>query len=174
MKPPLLLSRANDRRPIRLAGFLDCDRHLYVRYGDPTSVLTANAEDGGNERTVVSFPEGIILRDPQFSPDGNAVYFIKMERKDGVEYWSLNHVDLRSNAQEVVIPAQRERIAEIAFVGSTNALIMNAVDPVTNATQLFYVSLPGGRLTRVTNDLNSYFGVSVDRAGTQIVSALAW
>ncbi len=149
----------------------DGKRILYVRYGEPTSILTANSDDGGDERPILSFPEGVILRDPQFSPDGSYVYFIKMERKDGVEYWSLNHVDIRSGAQAVVIPDQRERIAEIAFVGRSNALIMNAADPITNATQLFYVSLPDGKLTRVTNDLNSYFGVSVDRAGTQIVSA---
>ena len=149
----------------------DGKRILFVRYGDPTSVLTASSEDGSDEKAIVSFPEGTVLRDPVFSLDGSSVFFIRMARKNGVEYWSLERINLANGRISVVIPEQQERIGEVALVGKSGDLIINAADAVTGASQLFYVSMPSGRITRVTNDLNTYFGVSVDRSGTQIVTA---
>jgi Tol biopolymer transport system component len=42
---------------------------------------------------------------------------------------------------------------------------------MSNLSQLFHVSLPDGALTRVTNDISSYFGISVDRSGRSIVAS---
>ena len=39
-----------------------------------------------------------------------------------------------------------------------SGLLINAVDPVSNLPQLFHLSLSDLKQTRITNDLNSYFG----------------
>ncbi len=149
----------------------DGKRILFVRYGEAVSILSANAEDGSGEQVHATVPNGSILRDPQFSPDGRSIFYIKLERIDGVEFWSLVTRPVEGGDEVVVLPAQRERLSEIAFTDDPNSLLLNSAEPETNRFQLSYVSLPDGKLTRITNDLNSYFGVSVDRKGNNIVSA---
>jgi Tol biopolymer transport system component len=48
--------------------------------------------------------------------------------------------------------------------------LINKTDAVSNLQQIFHVALPGGELQRVTNDLNSYTGVSVSDDGHRIVT----
>ncbi len=62
-------------------------------------------------------------------------------------------------------------MSEIAVLSDGNGLVINGADPTSGLSQLFHVSLPDGKLTRLTNDLNSYFGVSIDRSNRAIVAA---
>ncbi len=149
----------------------DGKRMLYIRYSEPVTLLSANVEDGSDERIVTAGAPGDILRDPHYSPDGLFIYFIKLERSDGVEFWSLRRLSVDGSEEVTIVPNQRERISEIAFWDDPNALLLNAADPESSLSQLYYVSLPDGGRTRITNDLNSYFGVSVDATGSNVVAA---
>jgi Tol biopolymer transport system component len=144
---------------------------LFVRYGSPSWIVSANALDGSNERNIVS--SGNVLtnfRDPQYSSDGLRIYYSKNQRIDGIDTWSLNSISVDGGA-ETQIFKQNERIGEIAVLRNGSGILMTSTDPVSNLQQLYHVSLPGGERSRITNDLNFYFGVSVDRDGRNIVSA---
>jgi Tol biopolymer transport system component len=157
----------------------DGKRVLFVRYGDnePNSsvntaevkLISANSADGSDERVLRTVVGETILREPRYSADGQKLYYLKRELVDGVEFWSIMTAD-PDGGNESPLLRQRARISEIAVLDRTNGLLVNAIDPASNRRQLYYVSLPGGRMTRITNDVNSYVGVSVDRDGRNIVS----
>jgi serine/threonine protein kinase len=158
----------------------DGKRVLFVRYGDnePNSsvntaeakLISANSEDGSDERVLRSSAGETILREPRFSADGQKLYYLKRELVGGVEFWSIMTADA-DGGDESQLLRQRARISELAVLERANGLLVNATDPAANRRQLYYVSLPGGRMTRITNDVNSYVGVSVDRDGRNIVTA---
>jgi Tol biopolymer transport system component len=151
----------------------DGQRILFVRYSEPSQIVAVNTSDGGNEQAILTAPETPLqtnFRDPQFSPDGKSVYFIRVQRIDGIEYWSLEMIDLGSGRVEQIL-RQRERIAELAPLRDGTGILVTAIDPSSNLQQIYHVSLPDGEMTRVTNDLATYFGVSVDREGRNIVAS---
>ena len=156
----------------------DGKRVLFVRYGDPapdTSVnvtdsklISTNAENGGDEQVLRILEGESIIRKARFSPDGRSILYIKREF-DGVEFWSIARLDAQTGSEEQIV-RMKERIDMIEPLQKGNGLLMNAVDSPSNRRQLFYVSIPDGEVSRITNDLNSYIGVSVDRDGRNIVA----
>jgi Tol biopolymer transport system component len=150
------------------------DRILFVRYGEPARIISARTSDGSDEQVIVTGrAEGANMsnfRDPQFSADGRSVFYIKYDSADGVETWSLEEINLQDSKIRTVF-TQPERISELAVLPNSSGLVVTAVDPASNLQQIFYVSLPDGKKTRLTNDLYFYFGVSVDRAGQNIVAS---
>jgi serine/threonine protein kinase len=158
----------------------DGRRILFVRYGDTdpsrsvnmseSMLLSANAADGSDEQ-IVRVAEGeTVMREPRFSADGRSVFYSKRHLEDDVEFWSVVMMDHESGRESELL-RQRERIGEIAVLQTQNGLLMNASDRASNRRQLFHVSVPDGAVTRITNDINSYVGVSVDRDGQNIVAA---
>jgi serine/threonine protein kinase/Tol biopolymer transport system component len=159
----------------------DGRRVLFVRYGDAdpsvstntsdTRLMSADAENGGDEKLIVQVAGETLVREPRFSADGKAVYFVRRELIDQIEWWSLMTADPDGNVQRE-IARQRDRISELGILQNRNdGLLVNANDSTSNRRQLFYVSLPDGKFTRITNDLTSYVGVSVDHDGKNIVAA---
>jgi eukaryotic-like serine/threonine-protein kinase len=156
----------------------DGKRVLFVRYGDAspaTSVnvtdsrlITADAESGGEEQVLKTLQGESIVRKARFSPDGRSAYYIKREL-DGTEYWYVMALDIQAGTDRQIIKLP-ERIDALAPLHSGKGLLINAEDSSSNRRQLFHVALPGGALTRITNDLNSYVGVSVDRNDRSIVA----
>ncbi|MDQ3799154.1 MAG: protein kinase, partial [Acidobacteriota bacterium] len=150
----------------------DGQRILYVRYNEKNvQILSANAADGGDERVIRTGRENEIFRDPQFSLDGGSVFFIKFERIDGEEFWSLVEMPTAGGADRVILPLRKPRISEVVVLKDGSGLLVNATDAVSNLPQIFHVSLPSGLETRITNDLNAYFGISVSDDGKTIVAA---
>ncbi|MEP6787153.1 MAG: protein kinase, partial [Acidobacteriota bacterium] len=165
--PRKLVETANDLGSISPDG----QRVLFVRYGDTVDVISANANDGSDERVICSGGKNLNFRDPQFSADGGKIYVIRNDRIDGVEYRSLVEIPAGGGAETVIIPKQRQRISEIAVLQDGRGMLVNATDPISNLSQIYYVDPASGKQTRITNDLNEYVGVSVDMTGKIIVSA---
>ena len=166
-QPRKLVDRVND------LGSLSPDgrRLLYVRYGSENQILTADSADGSDEQVHFSAPENVILRDPQFSSDGTRLYFSRVENVGRNELWSLIEFTLSSGTERVVLTPRRERINEIVVLSQDRALVVNQEDPFSRLNQLYLVDPLTGTETRVTNDLNSYFGLSISRDNNAIVTA---
>jgi serine/threonine protein kinase/WD40 repeat protein len=149
----------------------DGERVLYVRYGEQMQLLSANSADGSGERVIHTGETNHIFRDPHFSRDGKQIFFIKFERIRGEEFWSLVEIPANGGQERVIVPARKPRISEIAVLKDGKGLLMNATDTVSNLPQLFHVSIADGKETRVTNDLNAYFGISVSDDAATVVTA---
>ena len=152
----------------------DGERLLFVRYGEPSQILSIKTSDGSDERVVQTGvfapPISSNFRDPQFSGDGKSVFYIRYQQMNGVEEYTVEEMPL-DGGDPLVILRQPERISELAVLPDSRGLLATAVDPISNIQQVFHISLPDGKKTRVTNDLFFYFGVSVDRDGRNIVAS---
>ena len=148
----------------------DGQRILFVRYGEQSRIISASAIDGSDEQVILTAPSNANFRDPKFSPDGRFVYYIRLDRVEGIEYWSVEAVP-KEGGQAKQFFRQKERISEIAMLKDASGLLMTAVDPASNLQQIFHLSLPSGTRTRVTNDLFFYFGISVDRDGRNVLAS---
>ncbi len=143
----------------------DGQRILYVRNAESIQMLSANAADGSGETVVHTSPDANTgFKEPKFSSDGKTIFFVKNQRIDGVDNWSLQSIPA-AGGTETEIFRQREHLGEIHPLPGSTALLITSDDPATNLKQVFFVSLPDGKRTRLTNDLNYYRGISVDRAG---------
>ncbi|MEQ1763803.1 MAG: protein kinase [Pyrinomonadaceae bacterium] len=150
----------------------DGESLLLVRYGEQSRIITVNTSDGGNESLILETPvteaRSMNFRDPQFSPDGKSVFFIRTHNQLGVETWSLEWIDIESKKVNALF-SQPERISELAVLPDSTGLVFTAVDPISNLQQVFHFSLADRTKTRLTNDLHFYFGVNVDAAGKTIL-----
>ncbi len=148
----------------------DGQRILFVRYGDAMQILSANASDGGGERVVHAGAPDELFRDPQFAADGKSVYFSKRKATGGKTSWSLVEIPVEGGAEREILDTGGKRIGELAVLKNGKGLLINKTDDVSNLQQLYFVSLPDGREQRITNDLNSYQGISVSADGRTIAA----
>jgi eukaryotic-like serine/threonine-protein kinase len=149
----------------------DGKRLFYVRYGDKTQILSAIAADGSDEQVIHTAENGVLLRDPQLSSDGERIFFSKVEGIGARELWSLLEISVDGGPERTILAPRRTRINEIAVLPNDSGLLINQGDPISNLNQLYFVSPADGKETRITNDLNSHFGISISKDGTSIVSA---
>jgi len=158
----------------------DGRRVLFVRYGGPdpnrsvnttdARLMSAGSVDGSDELEHAAVAGESVIREPRFASDGRSVFFVKRELDGGIEFWSISMLDTATGKESLII-RQKERIWEMSEVRRTKSLLMTAIDPGSNRRQLFQVTVPDGKTTRLTNDLNNYIGVSIDREGRNIVTA---
>ena len=149
----------------------DGSRVLYVRYGERIQLLSANSADGSDERLIYTGAPNQIFRDPHYSLDGESIYFIRFENINGKEFWSLVEISADGGDERVILPPREPRISEIAVLKDGSGLLLNATDAVSNLPQLYHLDPATGEEKRLTNDLNSYFGISVSDDCRTIVSA---
>jgi eukaryotic-like serine/threonine-protein kinase len=148
----------------------DGQRILFVRYLEKMQILSANAADGGDERVIHTGERDELFRDPQFSADGKSVFFSKRKSFGGIASWSLIEIPATGGAERSVFASSGERIGELTVLKNGRGIIINKTDDVSKLQQIYYVSLPEGREQRITNDLNSYQGVSVSSDGNTIAA----
>jgi Tol biopolymer transport system component len=99
------------------------------------------------------------------------VFFSKVENVGRGEQWSLNEISLTSSEDRKILAPRKERINAFAVLAGGRTLIVNQEDAASKLNQLYRVDIASGEETRITNDLNSYFGLSVSSDGSSIVSA---
>lgn len=165
--PRKLVESANDVGAISPDG----QRILFVRRTEEQiQILSANTADGGNERLIYSIKDEENLRDPQFSADGKSVFFSKRESIDRKTRWTLVEIPVGGGTERKIFETNGERIGELAVLKEGRGILINKTDEISKLNQLYYVFLSDGQEQRITNDLNSYHGVSVSDDGKIIVA----
>lgn len=164
--PRKLIENANDVGAISPDG----QRILFVRYTEKMQILSANAADGGDERVIHTGEPDELFRDPQLSADGKNVFFSKRKITGGKTSWALVEIPAAGGDERTVLDTNGQRIGELAVLRNGKGILINKTDDVSKLQQLYYVSLPEGRQQRITNDLNSYQGVSVSSDGKAIAA----
>jgi Tol biopolymer transport system component/DNA-binding winged helix-turn-helix (wHTH) protein len=140
----------------------DDQRLVFDRFTSPgCELVTASAIDGGDERVIARSGSARDFLNPRWSPDGARILFFNIEERGGATYWSLAEMPARGGESRVVLPPQQERIWFMDWANNGRGIVVNARDPDTRLPQLYYLPYPDGEMSRITNDLFEYFGVSV-------------
>jgi serine/threonine protein kinase/Tol biopolymer transport system component len=147
-------------------------RHLAFARADPaggnSAVIIADP-DGAHERVVATWRAPALLISlsqnsqasirPAWSPDGRLVAVAIRGRVNGVLTNEIAFVDVATGSFRSV-PLPPPRVFGLAWL-SGDALLLNQTVAPAFLGQLWRVSYPEGRFSRVTNDPNDYNGVSV-------------
>jgi Tol biopolymer transport system component/DNA-binding winged helix-turn-helix (wHTH) protein len=134
------------------------------------SLITANASDGADERVIESSDNGPTLVQPVWSPDGARIACFVRERKPDGNYWSLVEIPADGGPIKGITTPRRQQIWWFAWMPDGRGFAMDATDTVSGKVQIYYVSYPGGEISRITNDLNQYNSISVDGKGEALVT----
>ncbi len=136
------------------------------------SIVTADANNGGNEKVLVKYPMPLRVggagSDPVWSPDGKVVVFAERPA-DGVA--SGVHAFELSSQKDIKF-ASIEAPVRFAFLRNGRGLITTVQGPSNgNQRQIAFLSYPEGKLTPITNDVNVYGGASVSLAADDKIFA---
>ena len=141
------------------------DRFAFVR-GESQLVL-AN-EDGSSQQTLATTEEGNAWWLPAWSPDGEKLVSGVYTRKDNNIH--IVEVSVRSGAQAELPVRPWLRISGLVWLPDESGILISGRDPDTQISQIWKLSYPAGRVSRVTNDLSSYEGLSLTADGNSVVS----
>jgi serine/threonine protein kinase len=157
-------------------------RHLAFARADATgggsSIIIAEP-DGTHERVLARWQQPALLVSlsqatrpsirPAWSPDARLVAVALQDRINGVFTVAIAFVDVATGSVRLV-PLPSSNVRGLTWLGG-DALLLNQTVPPGFLGQLWRVSYPEGRLSRVTNDPNDYVGVSVTSDGGRVVTA---
>jgi eukaryotic-like serine/threonine-protein kinase len=138
-----------------------------------TALMVANADGSGEQRLAarplpdVYLSKGRYDGGPAWSPDGTVIAC-------GVGHFDEQHVVAVSAADGSESPlgsGSWKGIGRLSWLPDGSGLVIVAVDQ-RRAAQLWQLSYPAGESRRITNDLNSYTGVSIDARAHSLAAVL--
>jgi Tol biopolymer transport system component/tRNA A-37 threonylcarbamoyl transferase component Bud32 len=151
----------------------DAKRFAFIRgYPDEgRSVLLVADADGRNERELASRKNPIAFRDTAvaWSPDGKVIAVSGSNRELLKDQVVLVDVD---TGKEATLGTHDWRfLTYLAWVSGGRSLLVNGVEGGgESSSQVWAIAYPGGEVSRVTNDLSTYTGLSVSADGHAFVT----
>jgi Tol biopolymer transport system component len=143
----------------------DGRRMVYLR-GVPQEgyiLICAAHGDGTGETVMAKVPYSVEadIPTPSWSPDGRwiTVPFYKLERDR--HKFVLVLISPENGAMRDFYTSETP-IYAARWMPDGKAIILTRLDPVTRRAQLYLLSYPQPQLTRLTNDLSTYSGESLD------------
>lgn len=132
-----------------------------------TSLMIAKS-DGSSERLLATGQNGEQWTQSTWSPDAKklmAVVFSPAESK-----YHLIEVNVEDGSQRPASVQPWLAISGLAWLPEGNGLVVAGRDFETQRSQVWFISYPDGDVRRVTNDPNSYLGLSLSSDGRAIAS----
>jgi serine/threonine protein kinase/Tol biopolymer transport system component len=140
--------------------------------GSGESALIVMKTDGAGERKLLTRGAAERVGEPSWSPDGKTIVCSILNIP--AEFTSrLTEVNVE-DGRERQLPSQNRwygYVGRLAWLDGGSGFVMTASDQPGAATQVWFVSYPGGQATRVTNDLNEYYNVSLSADSSTMVAA---
>jgi Tol biopolymer transport system component/DNA-binding winged helix-turn-helix (wHTH) protein len=154
----------------------DGKRIAFVR-NDPGSkegsLIIANA-DGTGERKVAarSWPDFFSTEGPAWSPDGPRLVCAVGRNESNRITMRVLEVGVEDGAARILPGRAWDFIGQVAWLQDGSAVLMDAWDSSASllSTQLWQLSTADGEARRVTNDLSSYWGVSLTADNKALVT----
>ena len=149
----------------------DGKEFAFIREDQEASyVVLANA-DGSNPHVLMQtkLPEEVAA--VSWIPDGSGVAFGKYSLTGGYhsEIWSF---PFKGSARQLT-SHHWFNISDLAYLHDGSGLVVDGTDPDSLfASQLWLVNAKDGSLRRITNDLNSYRGVTLSQDDNQLCTVL--
>jgi eukaryotic-like serine/threonine-protein kinase len=128
--------------------------------GDETAVVTTN-EDGTDERQLA------LAKDPKeywsvaWSPNGDTIAAAAYNFDSGHVYMNLVEIPVRGGSERPIGNHRWASIVGLQWMPDGRGLIVCGQDRAAGPFQINYVSHRNGDVRKITNDLNSYMGISL-------------
>ena len=152
----------NVERPVSFSP----DDKLMAYVQNETSLMTANS-DGSNPKLLATAQEGKRYNLTAWSPDQKTIVSSVFSAAENKRY--LVEISVADGIEKPFNSSSWMRISGLAWLSDKSALIVSGRDNDSKISQLWSIT-PDGKTTRITNDLNNYFGVSLTADGKSVVS----
>ncbi|NOT48087.1 MAG: hypothetical protein HOP17_10120, partial [Acidobacteria bacterium] len=150
------------------------DKISYVRcpYTDDEycSLYIADADDGKNERKLVTRPRPIRISDNKISPDGKTIAFGVGQSRTASNDFDLVGVDTETGKERPLTPQRFFNIAYIVWLPGTSDLLLTARTAPDKYSRIWEVKTSSGEAKVLTSDSESYSRLSLDDKSTMLVS----
>lgn len=154
-----------DRVKSRVAFSRDSSKIAYI--DNDQYLVTANSD--GSSATKHIRPENDDRWNfADWSPAGDKFVVVAFERATG--YYYLAEITLADLSIKELDPRRWLMISGFIFSADGRGIYMSARDLETEVSQIWRLTYPDGELTRVTNDVNDYFSVSVSSDGRSLAT----
>jgi Tol biopolymer transport system component len=135
-----------------------------------SALMVAN-EDGSGEKQVAVRKLSDGFEDiVAWSPNGKTIATFVDKPEAGIQYVSLVEVPVQGGAERPLTQKHLYWANDLAWVPDGRGLIVNTLEQPLNGSQIGYLSYRNGDLRRITNDLNSYNGVSLSADSRALVT----
>jgi serine/threonine protein kinase/Tol biopolymer transport system component len=140
-----------------------------VRGQQESGLVIANS-DGSGERKLAALRMPDVILAPAWSPDGATIACVKRQFDRGLHCVVAGY--RVSDGRELTLSQRWGSVDSIAWLSDGKGLVITAADqaPIVSKTQIWQVSYPDGRTARITNDLNSYSGISLSTDSSALVT----
>ncbi|MBL8208071.1 MAG: PD40 domain-containing protein, partial [Blastocatellia bacterium] len=150
----------------------DGKRLAYLRH-DPkakeSSLVVADAE-GANQSILLTRKSPTIFSQdslghyaPSWSPDGEIIACSVLKENNGAVAYQVIAVNVKDKSTKPITAQNWHWAGQVAWLPDGKGLVANAWEQGTTTVsdQIWHIAYPSGVTTRVTNDVNSYKGLSV-------------
>jgi len=152
----------------------DGKRLAFVRESEFESALIVANEDGSGQKPLVlrKRPSGFLS--VAWSPNGKTIAMVASNLEGNIAYASLIEVSAHGGAERLLTPrrwAAWLRSFDLSWVPDGQGLIITGNQRNVDPIQIEYISYANGEVRKITNDLNSYYSVSIT-ADSAVLAAL--
>ncbi len=133
------------------------------------SILVIRNLETGSERTLAqrNLPEQYYWNNyPAWSPDSNKIAVVIDNYTE--HFIRLLVIDIDSESEEEIETPAFRNVEQAIWAADGRSIIASA--NIGESFQLWRIPYPDGETRRITNDLDSYLGISVTKDGSQIAA----
>jgi serine/threonine protein kinase/Tol biopolymer transport system component len=168
--PSMLVSNiSNTNGPDRITFSPDGTRLAFVSESAGESTLIVTNADGTNEEKIATGRPSY-LGSAAWSPNGRSIVCTRGSGGNGTNRTQLVEVSVEDKTLTSFTTRRWIYIADIAWSGDGNSLLITAVDRPGEPGQVWKIAYPSGIAHRVTADLNSYTGLSLTADSSVLIS----
>ncbi len=139
-----------------------------IVYIDDDGYLVTAKPDGSAAARLVQPANGDQWLTAGWSPSGDKLLAVAFERSSGLYY--LNEISFADAKISEFDPRRWRMISGFTWSADGRKVFLSARDRETEISQIWQLTYPEGELTRVTNDANDYFSVSVSSDGRTLAT----
>lgn len=154
-----------DRVKSRVAFSRDSSKIAYI--DNDQYLVTANP-DGSSAAKLIRPDNDDRWNFADWSPAGEKFVVVAFERATGLYY--LAEITLADLSIKAIDPRRWLMISGFEWSADGRTIYMSARDRESEISQIWRLTYPDGELTRVTNDTNNYFSVSVSSDGRSLAT----
>jgi serine/threonine protein kinase/sugar lactone lactonase YvrE len=149
---------------------LDGEKVSFVRRAGPSILCLADARDGKSERKLAERSDPARIAGNAIAPDGKSVAFAAGQSMNAANGFSLVAVDLASGVERELTPQKFFNIKNLAWLPDQSGLLLTASVIPNKNFRIWQVSTATGQATPLTNDSETYSGLSLDKNARALVS----
>lgn len=105
---------------------------------------------------------------PSWSPDGKLIACVAQSAEEATP--RVVGIDVETGAERVLTPQIWRSMRGVKWLPDMSGFLLSAAEETSTVLQIWRISYPDGLATRVTNDANHYFGITLAADAKRLVT----